>query len=180
MSKFTGKLKPPIVDYLTGKLSAVIEISEDFRQAYEELKDCEKLIVEIKRYRRKRSLDANALLWLCIGRIADATRTDKMQVYKDLIKSYGQYTYIVVKKNAVNKMQKYWRVCEEVGEVSVGDEIGVQLLCYYGSSTYDTKEFSILLDGTIQEMENIGLQRPSSKEMRMALEKWEKLKSGSK
>lgn len=178
--KFTGKLLQPIIDYATGRLTLLFTPDQDFRQAYEELKGCDKLSLEIKPYKRRRSLDANALLWLCIGRIADATRTDKMQVYRDLIKSYGQYTYIVVKKNAVNKMQKYWRVCEEVGEVSVGDEIGVQLLCYYGSSTYDTKEFSILLDGTIQEMENIGLQRPSSKEMRMALEKWEKLKSGSK
>ena len=53
--KFTGRLKEPIIDFLTGKMAAVIQINEDFRQAYEDLKDCEKLSLEIKRYRKKRS-----------------------------------------------------------------------------------------------------------------------------
>ena len=180
MHTFTGRFESLMFNYLGKGQKAVISLNEDARQAFEELKDKDVITVKIDRYKKKRSLDANALLWLCIGRIADATRSDKLEVYKDLLKSYGQFTYIVVKKKAVEKMVKCWRVCEEVGEISIGDEIGVQLLCYYGSSTYDTKEFSVLLDGTIQEMENLGIQRPSSKEMRLALEKWEKLKNGNK
>lgn len=60
MMKFTGRLKEPVIDYVTGRLTMLFEPCEDFRQAYEELKDCDKLSLEIKRYRRKRSLDANA------------------------------------------------------------------------------------------------------------------------
>lgn len=62
--KFTGRLKEPIIDYVTGRLYVVFEPLEDFRQAYEELKGCEKLSFEIKKYRRKRSLDANAYYWV--------------------------------------------------------------------------------------------------------------------
>ena len=45
------------------------------------------------------------------------------------------------------------------------------MLCYFGSSTYDTKEFSVLLDGVISEMREMGIQTPTSEEMeRMKIE----------
>ena len=50
----------------------------------------------------------------------------------------------------------------------------VQLLCYYGSSTYDTKEFSVLLDGVIEDMKDLGLQPPMTREIQAALAEWEK------
>lgn len=67
--RFTGKLKEPIIDYLTGRLTILFEPCEDFRQAYEELKDYGKLSLEIKRYRRKRILDANAYHWVLVGKL---------------------------------------------------------------------------------------------------------------
>lgn len=48
MALFTGRLKEPLIDYLTGKLTILFEPCEDFRQTYEELKGCEKLSLEIK------------------------------------------------------------------------------------------------------------------------------------
>ena len=176
--KFTGKLKEPIIDYLTGRLTLLFETREDFRQAYEELKDKEILSLEIKPYRKKRSLDANSLLWHCIGEIVNVTRGDKWNTYLELLKNYGQFTYIVVKKNAVEKMVSQWRECEVIGEVNINGEDGVQILCYFGSSTYNTAEFSRLLDGAISEMEDLGLQPPTTGDMRRSLELWEKKKSG--
>ena len=70
MHVFTGKLKEPVIDYLTGRLTILFEPSEDFQQTYEELKDCDKLRLEIKKYRRKRSLDANAYYWVLITKLA--------------------------------------------------------------------------------------------------------------
>ena len=52
--RFTGKLKEPVIDFITGRTTVLIEAYEDFRQAYEELKGYDKLSVEIKRYRAKR------------------------------------------------------------------------------------------------------------------------------
>lgn len=45
--KFTGKLKEPIIDFATRRLTILFEPQEDFTQAYEELKDCEKLKVHV-------------------------------------------------------------------------------------------------------------------------------------
>lgn len=176
--RFTGDLRKPLIDCDTMRPLIIFSPNEDFSQAYEELKDCKKLSLEIKRYRRKRSLDANGLLWHCLDEIAKHIHTDKWSVYLKMLRRYGVFTYIVVKKSAVEKMMEQWRECEIVGEIDINGESAVQLLCYFGSSTYDTSEFSRLLDGVISEMKEMGIQTPTSKEMRRSLDEWGKLKNG--
>lgn len=132
------------------------------------------LSVQIKKHREKRSLNANGLLWNCLGEIAEALRTDKWNVYLMMLKRYGKYTYICVKPNVVESVKSQWRECEEIGEININGEKAVQLLCYFGSSTYDSKEFSVLLDGVISEMKEIGLKTPSEREFDMVIESWKK------
>ena len=49
----------------------------------------------------------------------------------------------------------------------------IDLLCFIGSSEYNTKEFSVLLDGVVQDMEEIHLAPPPSGDVKRALERWE-------
>ena len=49
------------------------------------------------------------------------------------------------------------------------------MLCYFGSSTYNTKEFSVLLEGVISEMKEARLETPTSEDMRRSLEQWERM-----
>lgn len=58
--KCTGHLDSLMVDFSTRKQKIILTVNEDVREGYEKLKDCEKLTVEVKKYRAKRSLDANA------------------------------------------------------------------------------------------------------------------------
>ena len=127
---------------------------------------------ELKEQRGKRSLDANGMLWACLQEIATAVRSDKWSVYLQMLKRYGKFDYVIVKKKAVEMMKRQWRELEEVGEIDIHGEKAVQLLCYYGSSTYDRKEFSVLLDGVISEMKEIGLTPPPDRQTRELLEKW--------
>lgn len=135
--------------------------------------DREKLF-EISEHREKRSRNANALLWACLGEIAREIGSDKWEVYLQMLKRYGTYTYICVKPKAVEAVKKQWRESEEIGKVMINGEEAVQMLCYYGSSTYNTKEFSALLTGVISEMQEMGLMTPSDHELEKALEQWEK------
>lgn len=139
------------------------------------------LDIDMKVHREKRSRDANALLWACIGEITKALqkeeryeKTDKWEVYLKLLKRYGKFTYIVVKPEAVDAVKKQWRETEVVGEIDIHGTSGVQMLCYYGSSTYDSAEMSRLIDGTVSEMEQMNLQRPASSDIRRTMEEWEK------
>ena len=91
-----------------------------------------------------------------------------------MLKRYGEYTYILVKPNVVEAMKSQWRECEVVGETVINGKKAVQMLCYFGSSTYNSKEFSVLLDGVVSEMQELGLQPPPSGDMKRSIEALER------
>ena len=125
-------------------------------------------------WREKRSLDANALFWSCISSLSTELRTDKWETYLMMLKRYGQFTYVCVAQKAVEAVKRQWRECEVIGDVEINGKPAVQLLCYYGSSTYCSKEFSCLIDGVISEMKELGLETPIPEDVKRSMEEWEK------
>lgn len=173
--EFTGKLLSIQKDWQTGSAQAVVSVNETFAlPSLAALKDEEKLNIKVTKYRKKRSVDANALLWSCLGQIAAVLEADKWDVYLQMLKRYGKFEHIYAKPKAVEALKAQWREIEVVGKKDIDGKEMYQILCYFGSSTYDTKEFSVLLDGVISEMKEIGLETPTSEEMRRSLERWEK------
>ena len=172
--EFTGQIKGISNDFVSGETLITFSVNENTTvlPEYEKLKNCKKLRIKAVQYREKRSLDANAYLWVLLQKIAEVLRTDKWSVYLQMLKRYGQFTYIVVKPGAVEAVKKQWRECEEIGEIDVNGTKAVQMLCYYGSSTYDTKDFSILLDGVISECKELGIETLPPHELQMLKERW--------
>lgn len=173
---FTGRLVGTALDFDSGKYRLTFEVNEQaaLESGYDEIKDCEKLAIKAVKFRKRRSLDANRMLWACLGEIAAELKIDAWDVYLKMLKRYGKFTYIAVKENAVEAVKAQWRETEVIGETTVNGKKAIQMLCYFGSSTYDSREFSNLLEGTISEMRHIGLQPPLSEEVKAALERYEK------
>lgn len=169
--EMTGTLKGVTKDIMTNRWNITFETSSI--PPIDDIKGGDTLEITAKRHRNRRSKNANALLWECLGRMAEALQTDKWSVYLQMLKRYGEYTYICVKPKAVEMLKRQWRECEEIGVISVNGVPAVQLLCYYGSSTYDTKQFSVLLDGVISEMREMGIESPTDEQMKLALEAWD-------
>lgn len=168
-----GRLRSASKDFLSGKTLLTLEVD-----SHVDLKEMEgDLRITTKKWREKRSKDANALFWACVGEIAAVLHEDKWNIYLALLKSFGRYTYILVPEQAVDRIKEMWREVEEVGEVDVNGRKSKQLLCYYGSSTYDTKDMSRLIEGTMHEMDTLEIPRPDGREIRRALEEWERLSS---
>ena len=174
----TGRLKSITKDWQSDKLIVSFEI--DSRTIDADSLQNVTLEITAKKQRKHRSLNANALLWSCLGKIAAVLRTDKWSVYLEMLKRYGIYTYICVKPQAVEMLKRQWRECEEIGTININGQEAVQMLCYYGSSTYDTKQFSVLLDGVISEMKEAGLETPSEEELRRSIEVWGKMNEQAK
>ena len=160
----------PYYDHSIKKWLITFETSER-PNIFDLLKD-KVLSIVIKEYSEKRSLNANRLLWECLGKIAAQLRADKWDIYLMMLKRYGQYTYVCVPPEAVKKTKKQWRECEELGIIDINGRPAMQLLCYFGSSTYDKKEFSVLLDGVISEMKEMGIQTPSEREFEEVIKSW--------
>ena len=172
--EFTGTIRGIDKNYITGEINITFSVNEKniVLPEYEKLKDCKKLRIRAVQYRKKRSLDANAYLWVLLQKMAEVLRTDKWSLYLQMLKRYGNFTYIVVKPTAVEAVKKQWRECEEVGEIDVNGDKAVQMLCYYGSSTYDTKEMSVLIDGVVSECKDLDIEVLPPDELRKMKEQW--------
>ena len=121
-------------------------------------------VYEIKEHHEKRSLSANAYAWALIGKIADEMRKSKEEVYLTCLKDYGQSE--VVSVLASINVKGYFKYFEEWGRGFVGEKEFIHYKVYKGSSEYDSKEMSILIDGIIQEAQNLGIETitPAEKE----------------
>ena len=55
------------------------------------------LDISFSRHRNRRSIDANAFLWACLGEIARAINSDTWSIYLYMLERYGKFTHILVK-----------------------------------------------------------------------------------
>ena len=162
------------------KRKIFIELETDGR-----LEDIEKLRgkdldITFKVHREKRSLDANAFLWSCLGKMGGVLNVPAWDMYLYSLERYGKYTYIQILESAYEDLKRMWRETKVVGDfMSVNMITGekekfLEVLCFFGSSTYNSKEFSRLLEGVISDMEQMGLERPTDEHLKAIIEEVEK------
>ena len=61
------------------------------------------------------------------------------------------FTHIIVRPDVAERIIEEWRTVKNLGPILVNGREGVQLQCYFGSSTFDTKEMSVFIDGLLEE-----------------------------
>lgn len=169
---FTGRVVDASVDFVTGtpKLTLAINEKNDFLHGYDDLKDVEKLSIEIKPYREKRSLNANAYAWALIGKIADILRASKDEIYLEMLRRYGQSEMIsAVEDVPIRYFVKYF---DEIGTSRLNGKLFKHYRVYKGSHEYDTKEMSILIDGIVSEAKNLGIQTETPEQLARIKSLW--------
>lgn len=132
---------------------------------------------EIKQYKPKRSLDSNSYCWLLLGKLQEALKIPKEDIYRDLIKHIGSYEVLPIKNEALDKFRSAWSkngigwITETIPSKLEGF---TNVLAYYGSSTYNTNEMSRLIDLIVQECEQLGIETKSEAEIKSLLGSWGK------
>lgn len=169
---YIGKIYGITVDVMDRKPIVSLKVSQGTVAHLQELIPCEKLDISIKKHREKRSLDANAYCWVLLQKMAEVLKTDKWTLYLRMLKEYGQFTHIIVKEQAVEAMKRQWRECEILGPIKVGGMTGIQLQCYFGSSTYDTKQMAEFIDGIVREAQELGIDTRTPDEIAYMKEVW--------
>lgn len=134
---------------------------------------------EIKEHKEKRSLDSNAYCWVLCDKIAKELSKDgqvvtKEEVYKDAILQIGSFEPFIVQEISFEKFKKIWEkqgLGFLVQEVSKKDKC-VKVHCYYGSSTYDTKEMSLLIQLLVELAKSLDIETKTEAEIKSLLEQW--------
>ena len=179
--KVSGKIVGANIDFRTGKPTVSLEINEkaDFKLMVDDLKDCEKLSIEIKPYRVRRSLDANAYCWVLIDKLAEKMHESKETIYKQYITNIGGNSEIVcVKNGAVDRLCDGWRRNGIGWQTETFDsklEGCTNVILYYGSSVYDTTQMSRLLDLIIQDCREQGIPTETPNEIARLKSMWGEL-----
>ena len=166
--RFTGKLLSVNRDWRTGEYSIVFSVNEKSALSeIEKVQNLEKLSIEAKQYRAKRSLDANAYAWQLMSKIADATHRTKEEVYVDALKNYGQHAFLfrVEHNTEVALDGVYVKYLEFDGIHDIYE-------AFRGSSTYDTKEMSDFIEGIVQDAKELGIDTVPRVELEKIKEKW--------
>ncbi len=156
--KVSGKIVGANIDFRTGKPTISFEINEknDFKLMVDELKDCEKLSIEVKQYRPKRSLNANNYAWALLTEIANIARANKEDIYLLMLKRYGQSEMFSVAAHV--SFGEYVKYYEEAGESELKGKLFKHYKVYKGSSEFDTREMAVFIDGIVSEAKNLGIQ----------------------
>ena len=123
------------------------------------------LDIKLTTHREKRSLDSNAYFHLLCDKIRSVTGYSFSRVKNELITSYGQIEYlmgqqVVIKTNIPPEqmIEQETLHCKPVKvEIQDGKEITFYRV-YRGSHTYNTEEMSRLIDGTVQEAKDLGIE----------------------
>lgn len=165
-------MKGKLIDFSIGynrKQRITIEIDSDFREGYETLKDAE-LEIAIKKWRKKRSNDANSYFHVIVNAIAEARGLSDDEVKRKLVVDYGVLArdedgqiigFKLPPGVNVDFIYPYTRLYKQV------EENGKQFNCYLvykRSSEMDTKEMTRLIDGAIWEAKELGIDTDTPEE----------------
>ena len=175
--KLTGRIAESSISF--GKAHLVLDINEiaDFKICVDELGNRDKLSIEIKPYRNKRSLDANAYAWVLMDKIASKLRITKEEVYRQAIKNIGGVSDTVcVKTEAVEKLCAGWRnqgIGWQTETLPSKLDGCTNVILYYGSSCYDKEQMHRLLDNIIEDCRSLGIETKSPEEISSLLGGWQ-------
>ena len=117
--------------------------------------------LEISEAKSKRSLEQNRLLWKVIGDIAERDKSlgDEWDVYIALLKSAKCKfkNYVVQDDEAIEILKGVCRAVEVVGTTTIKDKEFKVVRVYEGSSKFNTKEMTTLIDTAMSWASEYGL-----------------------
>ena len=133
--------------------------------------------LEVKEHRKKRSLDANAYAWVLINKLADVMRMSPTEVYRQAIQDIsGNSEILPIKEEAVDQFMQAWShngigwLCRDMGKSKLPGYRN--LMVYYGSSVYNTKQMSDLIDHLVQDCKALDIETMTPDKLSLLMDEW--------
>lgn len=132
---------------------------------------------EVKEYKEKRSLNANAFFHVLCQKVAEKTTQSLTEVKNQCIADYGQIDKelgTVILRDEIDWRKLTHLHLHPTTATRVLDD-GKLYRVYYimrGSHTYDSKEMNILIQGIIQEAKAVGVETLTPAELQQMIGRW--------
>lgn len=160
---------------LNRKQRVTIETDIDFRELFDNLKGAD-ISMEVKKWRDPRSRDANAYCWVLLDKLAEALNTTKEDLYRLYIKRVGVFRDFHLYADEAKTLETAWSmigtgwVTEQVDYTADGAQVIIR--AYYGSSRYNTKQMSRLIDEIVEACKEQGIETLTPNELDRMKEAW--------
>lgn len=158
-----------------GKQLIEIAVEGDVRDEFDALYG-KQLKAEIKQYRAKRSLDANAYFWTLIGKLAEKLWFPRDELYWEYIRNIGgNYETICIQSEHAEEFCRLW---EKNGLGWVAEPFPSKLdgctnvNCYVGSSQYTTEQMSRLISFVVEDCKEHGIETMTPEEQNKLISLW--------
>ena len=136
-----------------------------------------KYVADIKEYRERRSLDANAYMWVLVGKLSGKLGLPPEEIYRAAIRDVGDnYEVMPVRNDALERWKAIWQsnglgwLCEEIGPSKLAGYTNVRN--FYGSSAYDKAQMSRLIDNVVQDCKAQCIETLTPAELARLTEEW--------
>lgn len=131
-------------------------IQEDTKILTVQINKNEELYVK----KKKRSKDQNSYFWELLQQLCFEMNLDVIQEYKKRVKELGIFKQWEIDTINVPTFEKLWSDRGIAWFTEKVEEIGNKTIinAYYGSSSYNSKQFSKLLDNLVQDCKSVGIQ----------------------
>lgn len=176
--EFTGNLIRLAKDFETGKFQLTLQINEPSVAAwYEKEKGTDILKIAVSKFRKKRSIDANNYMWELLFKMAPILHTSKDELYLVMLEKYGTFFYLPALDRDLEDLRLAFRIVRLRGKITLTTQSGKvveanQCQCYKGSSLYDTKEMSHLIDGIVSDAQELGIETMTPAEIEEMKQRW--------
>ena len=160
-----------------------LQIQKEAVESKSIIEQGKQLTLELTQLKRKRSLDANSYCWVLCQKIAETISKDKgviytkEDIYKRAIREVGQFETLAVTEAAAEQFIKVWDsrglgwYAEEMDSKIAGCK---KIIAYYGSSCYDTKAMSRLIEYIVQDAKQLKIETMTPNEIASMVDKWDK------
>lgn len=132
--------------------------------------------LKLTEWREKRSLSANSYAWTLLNKLSAALHLPPEEIYRNLIPDVGDNNVtVLIDPRAVKHFRETWEA-QGVGWVTktLGAYRGmIEVMAYYGSSTYDTAQMSRLLELIIAECKAQNIEYLPPDKLAAMLEDWD-------
>ena len=142
------------------------------------LKDGKEHTLTLKRYRKKRSLDANAYFWTMVNALSAAIGAPPKDIYRQYIQDVGGNSYVIpVKRELVRRFSDEWcaghdgRLTEDMGPCRNTEGYN-NVRVYIGSSDYDTAQMSRLIDLVTEDCRECGIDTLTPQDKELIMREW--------
>lgn len=120
----------------------------------------------------KRSSKANRYMWELLDKLCNKMNLESIEEYRRRVRELGIFRQWDVEKENFNTFKKMWEdkglawFCEVIDTKFENNKEKLIVNTYYGSSSFNSKQMSRLIDGIVQDCQAIGIETKSEEEIK--------------